>query len=109
LREIYDFFNFDIFISPFILKILYFLGAIFLPALAWLALKKIRRRYPKINAHFSAAESATGTRFHLLMLMAFTFALICTETLWRVIFEYLIAYLQMREAIMELLRSNMPF
>ena len=103
------FLNFDIFVSPGILKALYFTGAVLLPLLGWLILKKARKRYPGVEALFSTASSTTGTRSRFLRCVIFAFALICAETLWRIIFEYLIAYLQMRDALMELLQYNVTF
>ncbi|MDO9508039.1 MAG: DUF4282 domain-containing protein [Thermovirgaceae bacterium] len=109
MQWLLDFLNFDVFVSPGILKALYFIGALVLPLLGWFVLQKARSRYPGVEAFFSAANSTTGTRFRFLRWLFFAFAIICAETLWRIIFEYLVAYLQMRDALMKLLQYNVRF
>lgn len=83
---------------------LYFTGAVLLPLLGWIALKKARRRYPGVEAFFSASISEAGVMSRSTRWAIFAFTVICAEALWRIIFEYLIAYLQMRDALMLLLR-----
>ncbi len=109
MQGLLDFLNFNVFVSPCILKTLYFLGAAILPVVGWRALQKARSRHPGVEAFFSAANSAAGTRVRFLRWVIFAFAVICAEMLWRIIFEYLIAYLQMRDALIKLLQYNLHF
>lgn len=109
MQWLYGFLHFDVFVSPGILKTLYFAGAVLLPLLGWLSLQKARSRYPGVEAFFYAADSRKVIRSRFLRWVILAFAMICAETLWRIIFEYLIAYLQMREALMKLLQYNVNF
>lgn len=105
-----DFLDFDIFVSMDILKVLYFTGALVLPVFMWMFLQKTHRKFPALASFpFSDDDTVGGRRSRLLRWMFFALFFIGAEVLWRIVFEYLIAYLQIREILMELFRYNTAF
>ena len=101
-----DFLTFRSFISPYALILFYYLGALVMPLAAWGAWLWMRRRWPLMGQLFDEGKRVTETsipRRHRwlaigLMIAGFLFM----ELLWRMLFEFLIAYLQMHEALRQL-------
>ena len=101
-----DFLSFRLFISPYVLVACYYLVAIGMPLASWFLLLWIRRRFAIAAAVHDTATSAlidtTGRKERVLFYLLFLACFICMEIFWRMLFEFLIAYLQMREALLEL-------
>ena len=101
-----DFLNFRLFISPYVLVACYYIGGIGMPVASWFLLLWIRRRFTvAADIHDAAATTLidnTGLNNRFLLSLLFIACFICMEIAWRMLFEFLIAYLQMREALMEL-------
>ncbi len=72
-----------------------YIGAVGVPIGSWLLALWIKRKY-------SLASNMTRTKDRILLYILFFVFFICMEIMWRMMFEFLIAYLQMREALMEL-------
>lgn len=105
-----NFLNFDVFVSISILKTLYFTSALILPVLMWMFFQKARSKFPALAAFpYPDDDTALLRRSRLLRWVLFALFFIGAEILWRIIFEYLIAYLQIREILMELFRYNAAF
>lgn len=104
MQGIYDFLTFRSFISPYILFAFYYLGAVAVPLGSWLFTLWVRRRYGKVSEVYDAGKSAVikGTRKkdRLVVIGVFVSMFVFMEILWRMMFEFLIAYLQMREALL---------
>jgi len=101
-----DFLTFKSFISTEVLIIFYYLGALILPAGMWLLLTWLTRKYRLFNA---AYESGKGIIWKLLdrkqktkFVSFFIFSFILMELFWRMLFEFLIAYMQMRDALLQI-------
>lgn len=93
MQEINDFLSFKTFISPSMLFIFYYLGAIVVPFLAYLLSKKIYKYQKEIIQNTIALH-------YRLKILLFSIALfVFMEILWRMMFEFLIAFLQMRDAL----------
>ena len=98
-----DFLTFKTFISIDTLIVFYYLGAVVVPAVSfwfvkWIALKlkMFNIDYEKIKT-FTLSKLNTSQKFkiYFFALLCFTFM----ELFWRIFFEYLIAYMQIRDAL----------
>ena len=101
-----DFLNFRLFISPHVLVAFYYIGAIGMPVASWVLLVRIRRRFTIPGEIHDATTTTlvniTGRKERVLFYLLILACFICMEILWRMLFEFLVAYLQMREALLEL-------
>ncbi len=98
-----DFFAFRTFVSPWALIVFYYLGAAVMPAAAWGAALWFVRRYA------GAAEALERGRKKVWdvltprqragLIFAAVFGFFMMELFWRMMFEFLIAYLQIRDAL----------
>jgi hypothetical protein len=123
LGAVGNFFAFRTFIAPGVLYITYYLGAVSIPVFAWLFARQARARALEVRARAqeigarargvagpaldrgaaASAEWVGDTRLGLagwarvggVALATF----ILMEIGWRMLFEFLVAYFQMREAL----------
>ena len=106
MQGLIDILSFRYFISFPVLLVCYYLGALGIPVLSWYLAMRVKRRYwmvaeaeenslKQILAHVRPRDKAA---FAALVLFLF----LSMETMWRVTFEYLIGFLQMRDALMSL-------
>jgi len=106
MQGLVDFLNFRSFLSPGILKVTYFIGAFVVPVLIWLFLRKVWRRCPGLlRIPATKAYNALNTEGKVRLIVFFAVLVVVTEILWRMAIEYLIAYLQIRDALMLLLEK----
>jgi hypothetical protein len=98
-----DILTFDTMISRHALLVFYYLGAVVMPVAAWLtALYLIRRVEPVREAYrtgMGLLSAGVPLRWRLLGLILFVAAFLFMELMWRMLFEYLIAFMQMRDAL----------
>jgi Domain of unknown function (DUF4282) len=103
-ESLLDFLRFRAFISPHALIVFYYLGALGMPGASWLLLVWLRRRYkPLALAYDTARQTPTviiPLRYRVLTTVLFLSTLLFMELMWRMLFEYLIAFLQMRDALL---------
>ncbi len=101
-----DFLNFSFFISPYVLVACYYIGALCVPVGSWFLALWIKRKYWLASDVYESGKitfiKITRAKDRMLFYILFIFLFICMEIIWRMMFEFLIAYLQMREALMEL-------
>lgn len=99
-----DFLNFRFFISPYILMVFYYMGAVGIPIVSWILVLWIKRKYSLVSNLYESSKktfiSMTRTKDRILLYILFIWLLICMEIMWRMMFEFIIAYLQIREALM---------
>jgi hypothetical protein len=99
-----DILTFRTFIAPYALPFFYYLGALGVPFAAWGLPQWLRRRYGRLDQAIQTggdlALRYTRRRDRLLFLFLFLAAFLFMELMWRLLFEYLIAFLQMREALL---------
>ena len=104
-----DFLNFKFFISPYVLIICYYIGAIAVPIGSWYLASWILRKYSLASDLYESGKETfkniTRTKDRMLLYALFILFFICMEIIWRMMFEFLIAYLQMRDALMELVNQ----
>ncbi len=106
--SIVDFLSFRYFISPAVLPFCYVLGAAGIPFGAWLAAKRTERFLKKQvpEAHRAGEEYASGRGHRGRIISFFSILFVISEILWRILFEFLIAFLQMREALLFLVNGQ---
>ena len=89
-----DFLTFQTFITPKILLIFYTIGALIVPLFGWYLLRYLKRRF------FPDLVIPKKIYLYLVMLLC----LLCMELFWRMIFEVMIAYFDMHDALMRMSR-----
>jgi hypothetical protein len=101
-----DFLTFRRFLGPYVLPLIYYLGALGVPFTAWALLVWLRRRYSRLDQTLqSGGEMArlhTRRRDRIALALLFLAIFLFMELMWRLLFEYLMAFLQMREALLML-------
>jgi hypothetical protein len=101
-----DFLNFQFFISPYILIACYYIGAIAVPVASWFLASWIIRKYLLVSDNYESGKTTlsniTSKKDRVLLYALFILFFIFMEIIWRMMFEFLIAYFQMRDALMEL-------
>ncbi len=98
-----DFLSFRTFISEPILIIFYYVGAVLAPIGVWLGL---RWAFARFHVVAELGRQGAGQLWQLLsprqrtaFLAAFITALLLAELFWRMAFEFVIAFLQIRHAL----------
>lgn len=98
-----DVLTFDTLISIPVLLVFYYLGALVMPVVAWLAMVLLLRRFEPLDQAFQAGirvfDSLIPLRWRLLILLVMLLMFVSMELGWRVMFEFLIAFMQMRDAL----------
>ncbi len=95
-----DFLTFKTFITPSLLVIMYIGGALVMPVVSYYLAKWIVTRYfSKQKALFYAN---TTPKQRLVLLLMFLGCFFCMEIMWRVMFEFVVAYFDMHAALMKL-------
>jgi len=101
-----DFATFRTFITPGILVVCYYVGAVLMPLAALVFWLWLRRRYPVLQELFAtgidAANSVLTRRQKIGIGAAMAVCFFFAEIAWRMMFETMIAYFQMREALVTL-------
>lgn len=100
-----DFFTFKSFISTEVLIVFYYIGAIILPAGAWCLVIWLMQKYVLVNI---AYEKGKDTLWNSLnkkqknkLIVFFVSSFLFMELFWRMLFEFLIAYMQIRDALLQ--------
>jgi len=101
-----EFLTFKSFISTEALIVFYYLGAIILPVCIWYLLAWLMKKYSLIASSYQNGKEifwASLSNNHKIKITAvFITSFLFMELFWRMLFEFLIAYMQMRDAIMQL-------
>ena len=106
MQALLDFFAFRTFVSQELLILGYALGAIGVPVASWALALWIKGRYRLVSASYERGKAVvrglTRARDRALFWGMFLTAFVMMELMWRMMFEFLIAYLQMRDALVHL-------
>jgi len=98
-----DFLTFKTFISTEALIIFYYLGVIILPLFSWLLLTWVIKRNKLFNISYTNGKEllwkSLTTKQRFKFVAFFIIAFIFMELFWRMLFEFLIAYMQIRDAL----------
>ena len=100
-----DFLTFKDFISIPVLIGFYYLGAVVMPVFIWFISFWLSRKFTVFSGIHQAGKEKIwhnlSTRQKALFISMFTLAFLFMELFWRMFFEYLIAYMQMRDALLK--------
>ena len=92
-----DFLTFQTFITPSLLIVIYYVGAVIIPLLSWYFVRWIKTVYK------TEIETTSSTfKKRSIGYTTFLISFFCMEILWRVMFEFFIAYFDMHDALMKL-------
>lgn len=99
-----DFLTFKSFISTEVLIIFYYMGALILPAASWYLARWLMRKYKVINSMYENGKEilwkSLSKKQQTRLALFFILALFFMELFWRMMFEFLIAYMQIRDALL---------
>ena len=103
-----DFLTFKSFISTEVLIVFYYLGATIMPIGLWLVFIWLLKKYKLINAAYKNSKElmwrSLTRKQKKIFVASFVVCFLFMELFWRIFFEYLIAYLQMRDALLHINR-----
>jgi len=97
MQGFYDFLSFKTFISLDVLVVLYYLGALGVPLGGWFMARWLKNKFCT-----SEDEAKTKGAFPTKLILIFLAMFVLMEVFWRVMFEFLIAYFQMRDVMVGL-------
>lgn len=100
-----DFLTFKSFISIKALIIFYYIGALILPVGLWLLINWLLRKYDFFDAAYKKGKDiiwkSLDKKQQTKLLIFFIFLFLFMELFWRMLFEFLIAYMQIRNALIQ--------
>ena len=95
-----DFLTFKTFISPTVLMVMYILGVFVMPIIAWWMAMRARKYLPSEMVSIpNKVFSKMDIKDKMTVIAMVLFILLCMEICWRMMFEFLLAYLQIREVL----------
>ena len=101
-----DFLTFKRFISIEVLIAFYYVGALIMPISLWFFLTWLIRHYNVLHMAYEGGKdriwNLLSGKQKLKIVAFFTMSFLFLELLWRMLFEFLIAYLQMRDALLQI-------
>ena len=109
MQGIIDFLSFKLFISPSVLIICYFIGAFIIPIASIVFVKWLKFKYqalidtlllPKNVLPKLQFKHFIRLKHRIIFISTIVILFICLEIMWRMLFEFLIAYLQIRDALL---------
>ena len=99
-----DFLTFKSFISIEALIVFYYIGALILPIGLWLVLIWLMRKYKLLNTAYENSKeiiwNLLNTKQKIKFVVFFVIAFLFMQLFWRMLFEFLIAYMQIRDALL---------
>ena len=100
-----DFLTFKSFISTEVLIVFYYIGAIILPAGAWYLVTWLIQKYELVNIAYEKGKDTIWNSLNKKqknkLIIFFVSSFIFMELFWRMLFEFLIAYMQIRDALLQ--------
>jgi len=99
-----DFLLFKTFITPSLLLIIYYIGAVLIPLLSWYLAVWIHKNYLSEVSGLVKEEikRRTTVKQRFYTLVVFILCFLCMEIFWRVFFEFFMAYFNMHDALMQM-------
>lgn len=99
-----DFITFKSFISTEVLIIFYYIGALILPVGLWALLTWLIRKYKYLNTAYENGKAivwkSLNKQQQTKLVAFFITCFLFMELFWRMLFEFLIAYMQIRDALL---------
>lgn len=93
-----DFLTFKSFISPSLLIIFYYIGAIVIPIILFYKKQKLLQNINFLNNIYNSIKKQLPNKIKIYLIFFFIFL----EILWRMMFEFLIAYMQIRDSLVNI-------
>ncbi len=99
-----DFLTFKTFISTEALILFYYIGALVLPVAIWIFITWLIRKYKYINTAYEKGKvvvwEGLDKQQQMKLVSLFIISFLFLELFWRMLFEFLIAYMQIRDALL---------
>lgn len=99
----YEFLSFQTLISRQALIVFYYLGAVVMPVIMFFAMRRILSSSSTLQALFALTQTQLETHLsgwsRVKLWLAFVVLFMLMQLLWRMLFEFLIAFMQMRDAL----------
>ena len=99
----WNFLTFKTFISPIALIAFYYMGAIVMPIFIWFFARWIMKKMVVIEQSYQKAKSlawsSLSLKYKIVFVILFIFSFMFMQLLWRMAFEFLIAYIQIRDVM----------
>lgn len=99
-----DFITFKSFISTEVLIIFYYIGALILPVGLWILLTWLIGKYKYLNTAYENGKAivwkSLNKQQQTKLVAFFITSFLFMELFWRMLFEFLIAYMQIRDALL---------
>ncbi len=99
-----DFLTFKSFISTEVLIVFYYIGAFILPVGIWFLLTWLIRKYKYLNTAYENSKAivwrSLNKQQQTKLVAFFITSFLFMELFWRMLFEFLIAYMQIRDALL---------
>ncbi len=107
METVLDFILFKRFIGLYALIPFYYIGAVGIPFLCWFTLLRVRQKYPLVydierQIDDIVYKRVIDKRIRLAFILIFIGIFVLMEIMWRMLFEYLIAFLQIRDTLLQL-------
>ncbi|MCU7940278.1 MAG: DUF4282 domain-containing protein [gamma proteobacterium symbiont of Bathyaustriella thionipta] len=100
-----DFLTFKSFISIEALIIFYYIGALILPIGSWFLIDWLIRKYDFLDTLYNNGKNiiwkSLDKKQQVRLVLFFIFLFLFVELFWRMLFEFLIAYMQIRDALIQ--------
>jgi len=100
-----DFLTFKTFISTDALILFYYLGALVLPVGLWFFLMWLIRKYELLHTAYENTKAllwaSLSVKHRIIFAALWILAFLFMELFWRMFFEFLIAYMQIRDALLQ--------
>jgi len=101
-----DFLTFKSFISTEVLIIFYYIGAVIMPVGVWFLATWFSRKYIFVDSAYKKGKEtiwkSLNNKQQTKLVIFFMSFFLFMELFWRMLFEFLIAYMQMRDALLQL-------
>jgi hypothetical protein len=94
-----EFLTFKSFISIDVLILFYNIGAIVMPIAVWSISSFVFQKFHIINSSKKIVWNSLSKKQRFYIVLIFVGMFIFMEIFWRMIFEFLIAYMQIRDAL----------
>lgn len=101
----WDFLTFRRFITDELLVFFYYVGAIAVPALLWMMRIYFARKFSlfqKLQLVQKRFYASLSNKDRMIIAIIVFSVFLCMEIMWRMIFETMIAYFQMRDYLQEM-------
>ena len=101
-----DFLTFKTFISTEALIVFYYIGSLILPIGIWVVFIWLIQKYKYINTAYENGKvivwKSLDRQQRVKLVSFFIVIFLFLELFWRMLFEFLIAYMQMRDALLNI-------